>query len=127
VGQYSIGADTQGSGTNSGIMYSNGDGVPQDYAQAVSWLSKAVNQSFAPAEDALGTMYAKGLGVPQDDVIAYELYNISATNASPQHNYAAANREKLGAQMTQRQLAEGQSLTRRMLNMGILNAIKSMR
>jgi TPR repeat protein len=113
--------------TTLGIMYSNGSGVPQDYAQAVSWLSKAADQSFAPAEDALGTMYAKGWGVPQDDVIAYALYNISATNTSQQHNYAAANREKLGAQMTRRQLAEGQSLTRRMLSMGVLNAIKSMR
>lgn len=32
---------------NLGIMYHNGLGVPQDYAQAVAWYRKAAAQGFA--------------------------------------------------------------------------------
>lgn len=85
---------------------------------ALAKIRAAAQNGDVNAQDGLGYMYLVGWGVRQDDVIAYALYNISATNTSPQHNYTAADREKLGAQMTRRQLAEGQSLTRRMLSRG---------
>ena len=50
-----------------GLMYGQGQGVPQDYAQAVIWYSKAAYQGDADLQTALGGMYASGLGVPQDD------------------------------------------------------------
>ena len=45
-------------------MYEDGQGVPQDYAQAFIWYSKAAYQANAEAQNALGAMYAKGRGVP---------------------------------------------------------------
>ena len=52
--------------TTLGVMYENGQGVPQDYAQAVAWYRKAADQGLAVAQVNLGVMYKNGHGVPQD-------------------------------------------------------------
>ena len=49
-----------------GVMYHEGNGVPQDYAQALAWSRKAADQGNATAQYLLGVMYEKGQGVPQD-------------------------------------------------------------
>ena len=43
-----------------------GDGLPQDYAEALSWYRKAADQDYAEAENSLGELYRGGLGTPQD-------------------------------------------------------------
>ncbi|MHB1701983.1 MAG: tetratricopeptide repeat protein [Acidobacteriaceae bacterium] len=40
-----------------GVMYDNGQGAPQDFAQAVSWFRKATEQGEAKAQYNLGVMY----------------------------------------------------------------------
>ena len=52
--------------TTSASCTINGQGVPQDYAEAVTWYRKAAEQGDADAQYNLGVMYAKGQGVPQD-------------------------------------------------------------
>ena len=47
---------------NLGVMYGNGQGVPQDYAQALKWYRKAALQGHASAQYYLGVMYDKPLG-----------------------------------------------------------------
>ena len=49
-----------------GTMYAYGRGVPQDYAQSVSWFRKAAAQGNARAEVDLGSAYYLGQGVPRD-------------------------------------------------------------
>ncbi len=51
---------------NLGIMYKKGQGVPQDYAEAIRWYRKAAEQGHAGAQTALGIMHKNGVGVPQD-------------------------------------------------------------
>jgi len=51
---------------NLGVMYANGQGVPQDYAQALIWTRKAANQGDAVAQNNLGVMYRDGEGVALD-------------------------------------------------------------
>lgn len=51
--------------TRLGTMYEYGDGVPQDFAEAMIWYRRAANQGFAPAQNLLGEMYAKGAGVAE--------------------------------------------------------------
>ena len=63
---------------NLGNMYANGQGVRQDYAQAVQWFGKAAEQGFAYAQFNLGLMYAKGQGVHQDDAQAVQWYRKAA-------------------------------------------------
>ena len=45
-----------------GLMYDNGEGVVQDYRQAVAWYSKASAQGNADAQYNLGMMYGNGTG-----------------------------------------------------------------
>ena len=53
--------------SNLGVMYENGDGVPQDYPIAVKWYSLAAEQEFEYVQVRLGDVYYNGtLGVPRD-------------------------------------------------------------
>ena len=51
---------------NLGEMYYDGDGVPQDYQEALKWFSLAAEQGHASAQRDLGEMYYNGEGVAQD-------------------------------------------------------------
>ncbi len=42
---------------NLGYMYDQGQGVPQDYEQAIDWYRKAAEQGYAEAQCNLGSMY----------------------------------------------------------------------
>ena len=45
-----------------GVMYKNGQGVPQDDAESVQWYRLAANQGDADAQYNLGVMYKNGKG-----------------------------------------------------------------
>ena len=47
-------------------MYERGNGVPQDYKEAVYWYQLAAEQEHSKAQYNLGLIYEKGKGVPQD-------------------------------------------------------------
>ena len=64
---------------NLGVMYDNGQGVPQDDVEAVRWLRLAADQGYVSAQLALGVMYASGQGVPQDYVQAHMWFNLAAS------------------------------------------------
>ena len=83
---------------NLGNMYSNGRGVPQDYAEAVRWSRLAAEQGNARGQYNLGVMYANGDGVPQDDVEAVRLYRLAAEqgNAGGQSNLGLMYANGLG-------------------------------
>ena len=49
-----------------GVMYSRGEGVPEDDAEAVRWYRLAAEQWDALAQTNLGFMYATGNGVSED-------------------------------------------------------------
>jgi putative methionine-R-sulfoxide reductase with GAF domain len=54
-----------------GARYATGDGVKQDYAEAVRWFSKAAERGHVVAQATLGAYYWAGRGVPQDLTKAY--------------------------------------------------------
>ncbi len=60
------------------FMYSHGQGVPQDYAEAVRWYLRAADQGDAKAEGGLAFMYSHGQGVPQDYAEAVRWYRRAA-------------------------------------------------
>ena len=66
-------------------MYANGEGVPEDDAEAVRWYRLAAEQGNATAQLNLGVMYAKGEGVPKDDAEAVRWFRLAA-----EQGYAAA-------------------------------------
>lgn len=68
-------------------MYENGQGVPQDYGEAVRWYRKAAEQGFAPSQLHLASMYYFGLGVAKDHGEAVKWYR----KAAEQGNMYAKN------------------------------------
>ena len=92
-----------------GFMYANGEGVPKDAVQAVSWLRKAADQGLASAQFGLGLMYASGEGVPKDFVIAYMWRNLASAQGE---GIAKPARDALETMMTPAQIAEAQKLSR---------------
>ena len=63
---------------NLGLMYRNGQGVPQDDKTAVKWYTLSAEQGDAFAQVNLGIMYDLGQGVPQDDKTAVKWYTLAA-------------------------------------------------
>jgi TPR repeat protein len=57
-------------------MYEFGQGVSQDYAEAVKWYRLAAEQGIAFAQYNLGGMYRKGRGVPQDNAEAVKWWRL---------------------------------------------------
>ena len=52
---------------NLGVMYANGEGVPQDDEEAARWWLLGADQGLVNAQYRLGFAYETGQGVPQDD------------------------------------------------------------
>ena len=61
-----------------GVMYANGQGVPQDFKEAVKWYKLSAEQENAQAQHILGFMHAYGQGVPQGYKEAVRWYRLSA-------------------------------------------------
>ncbi|MEY4635371.1 MAG: hypothetical protein RJA55_1169, partial [Acidobacteriota bacterium] len=92
-----------------GASYYIGQGVPQDYAQAVAWYRKAADQGDADSQYNLGVMYRNGQGVPQDYVESHKWRNLAASRASAENQKRyAEGRDAVATQMTPAQLAEAQ-------------------
>jgi len=61
-----------------GMMYADGDGIEQDYTEALKWFKKAATQEYAPAQKAVGVMYCDGLD--QDYAEAVKWFQQAADN-----------------------------------------------
>ncbi len=63
---------------NLGLLYDNGQGVPQDYGIAAKWYKLSAEQGFAKAQFNLGLLYYKGAGFSQDYSKAAKWWILSA-------------------------------------------------
>jgi len=99
-----------------GVSYANGQGVPEDYAQAVTWYRKAAEQGYADAQYNLGQLYGAGRGVPQDYVEAHKWRNLAASRASAENQKQyAETRDAVASLMTPTQIEAAQKLAREWL------------
>lgn len=66
----------------------SGQGVPQDYAQAMAFFEKAAKQGLAPAQFRLASIYEKGLGTSKNPKTAAFWYQRAAEsgNVHAMHN-----------------------------------------
>ncbi|WP_409523889.1 tetratricopeptide repeat protein [Nitrincola sp. MINF-07-Sa-05] len=53
-----------------GQLFANGQGVMQDYAEALTWFQRAANDGHAGSQAALGIMFLKGEGVAANPLTA---------------------------------------------------------
>ncbi len=67
---------------NLGLMYANGEGVPQDMEQAVELFKKAAEQGHVDAQNNLGAMYFTGEGVTRDEKKAIEWFEKAAAQGN---------------------------------------------
>ena len=90
---------------NLGFMYHQGQGVPQNYAEAMKWYRKAADQGLAEAQFNLAGMYYNGEGVKQNFIKAYVWWSLTLENG-----YEKANKilEVLSSKMTAQQIAQAQ-------------------
>jgi uncharacterized protein len=88
---------------NLGLMYEEGYGVLQDYAEAVRWYR------LAGSSNNLGRMYEQGHGVAQSYVKAHMWYNIAAEKYPP---LAPESRQRLANLMTTADISEAQRRAR---------------
>lgn len=70
-----------------GKMYADGNGVPQDDAQAFSWYQKAAEQGDVRGECNLGQSYAEGRGVTRDYTQAVSWYRKAAEQGDAESQY----------------------------------------
>jgi len=102
-----------------GFMYINGQGVPQDDAEALKWFRKAADQGNAYALGNLGVTYENGNGAMLDYVKSYMWWKLAAANSPPSetkiHDVAATNLARIAAMMTPEQIAEARRLAREWL------------
>lgn len=93
-----------------GYMYSNGRGVPQDYAAAALWLRRAADQGYPTGQFLLGLLYDKGHGLKQDFPEAYFWLNLAAAHASiRQRDYWTRIRNAVAGKLTLDELANTQN------------------
>ena len=98
---------------NLGLLYAQGQGVPQDDSQAIQWFRRAADQGYAPAQYSLGVMYTEGRGVSQSGAEAYFWFTLAAARFPPtereSHDIAVHNRDFVAARITAAQRAEVQA------------------
>ncbi len=85
-----------------GVRYHDGQGVPQDDAQAVRWFQLAADRGNVAAQGALGAYYWRGRGVPADLLKAYFW---SALAMAQGDEMSKSRIEGLSSQMTGAQIS----------------------
>jgi TPR repeat protein len=70
-----------------GLMYANGQGLPQDYHKTMQWHRKAAEQGEAKAQFSVGILYFKGLGTKVDHAEALKWYRRAANQGDPAAQY----------------------------------------
>jgi TPR repeat protein len=78
-----------------------GEGVPQNYREAVRWLRKAADQGMALAQFGLGLEYGKGLGIGHDDAEAARWYRKAADQGIDGAQFILGNSYENGAGVRQ--------------------------
>ena len=84
-----------------GLMYYNGQGVLQDYAEAIQWFRKSALQGNSFAQSNVGYMYEKGEGIPQDYLEAAKWYRQAAERGNAQAQFTLGYMYEKGLGMQQ--------------------------
>ncbi len=88
-----------------GARYAQGDGVKQDYVEAVRWFQQAAEQGHVVSQATLGAYYWAGRGVPQDLSQAYFWSVVARAGGDEASKYRVA---ALTSRMSHPQVIEAQ-------------------
>lgn len=68
-------------------LYESGRGLPQNYAMAAEWYTKAAAQGLPSAQNDLAVLYSKGRGVDRDPAKAVQLWQAAAAQGHLKAQY----------------------------------------
>lgn len=105
---------------NIGLLYAKGEGVPQNYKQAIEWYRKAAEQGVVAAQFNLGVIYANGQGVPADPEEARKWFAMAAQHGIPAAQTGLADLYSEGKGF--RNYAEAEKWYRKAAEQGIASA-----
>ena len=92
-------------------MYFKGQGIAQDFREAMRWYRLGAGQGNAEAQFNLGLMYEQGRGVHQDLLRAHMWFNLAAATSSEGNaKLAAKNRGIVTKSLTREQLVRAQEM-----------------
>jgi len=97
-----------------GSMYDDGEGVKQDFKQALVWYRKAAEQGNASAQENMGMMYGQGQGVSKNIVAAYALFSVSAANDEASDDAALESSKELATKMTAKEINAAKKIIQEM-------------
>jgi TPR repeat protein len=103
---------------NLGNMYMDGQGVPQNDAEAVKWFRRAADQGFIDAQSNLGGMYMDGRGVPLNHAEALKWLRLAAHQGDPEAQANLGNMYIKGNGV-QQSIAEAMKWWRRAADQGL--------
>ena len=81
---------------NLGVLYEKGQGVEQDYAQALYWYIKAADQGVVKAQYNLANMFLSGRGMKVDHIEALRRFRLAAERGYPPAQYNLAYMQEVG-------------------------------
>jgi TPR repeat protein len=97
-------------------LYAEGEGVEQNWVEAVKWYRKAAEQGHDLAQFKVGLSYQIGKGVPQSDTEAYVWLNISAENGAPLNGRGRAGKlaDEIRVSLSASQLEQAENIAKRL-------------
>jgi TPR repeat protein len=97
-------------------LYAEGEGVEQNWVEAVKWYRKAAEQGHDLAQFKVGLSYQNGKGVPQSDTEAYVWLNISAENGAPLNGRGRAGKlaDEIRVSLSASQLEQAENIAKRL-------------
>jgi len=91
-----------------GMMYLNGQGVQQNYAEAGKWFLKAAKNRVPQAHYKLGRLYFDGRGLPRDLERAYAWFRVGAMH---NHRLSINSLEEARSGLSETELKEAEKLS----------------
>ena len=98
---------------NLGNLYAKGEGVEQDYTEALKWWRMSAEQGFSYAQSDIGILYEYGNGVLQSNILSYMWYSIAAVSG---HDKAAAYRDERAGFLTTLEISKADAMVRKCLS-----------
>ena len=103
-------AENKGAQNGLGVMYKNGNGVPQNYKETVKWYMLAAEQGDRWAQYDLGNVFRDSI---QDNTVAHMWFNIASANGT---ELGGTNRDTIAKEMTPADISKAQAMAIECMN-----------
>ena len=100
---------------NLGLMYEQGAGVTQSWAESAMWQKLAAKQGHVKSQYALSIKHITGTGVLMDGVMGYMWANIASANG---YSGAGKIRDGIAKSMTPAAIEKAQAMARECVSSG---------